>query len=120
MTMLQARIKNWFGWGTRLPDSQTVTAAGTITLAADQTFVTVASASAVDTATTQVFVNGDKIRPGRQFCIYNANASDAITLKGTAVASAAENYISGSDISLTAGLTVTLLQLNNGAWTLVS
>jgi hypothetical protein len=117
---LQGRIKNWFGSGTRLPDSQTVTAAATITLAADQTFVTIASATAVDTATTQVFVNGEKIRPGRPIYVYNANASDAITLKGTAVASALENYVSGSDISVSAGATVKLLQLNNGAWTLVS
>lgn len=115
---LQGRIKNWFGGGDPV-QTQTVASGGTISIAADQTFVPVSAAGAYSTATTVVFNNASKIRPGRQIIIYNAG-TNTITIKATAIASALENYYSAAgDLSLTAGLSVTLLQLSNGAWTRV-
>jgi hypothetical protein len=111
-----AQAKNFHG-GNTLPAGQTLASAGTIDLGPSQTYVLLTSAGAYSTATTQVFINGSAIRPGRTIVLYNGNASDAITIKATATASALENYVSGSaDTTLTAGKARMFFQLTNGAW----
>lgn len=109
------RLKTFTGGTVPLP-SVAVASAGTIKVSPNDTVILLTSTAAVSTATTLVF-NADGIRPGRRLTLICTNATDAITLKHTGFATAANGYFTaGGDVVLGPYDAITVMQLNNGSW----
>lgn len=123
MSTAEARLKNLAG-NALLPDAQTIASGASIVVNDGDVTIPIVASGAVNTSTTAAILSNGII-PGRIVRLINTS-TNVITLKHTAIASAAYvqgtggTYTGSADLALGNGDMVEIIQVNAGYWVRVS